>query len=168
MFLQIREFIAGTICPEMETERRELTRLVNVDALTGLANRRAFELALPAAELDPDISVVVFDANNFGKLNKAAGHKFGDIALKEIADVIIKAARFYGSAERAFRIGGDEFVVLIATEKAARLRDAIENGFSLNAGGVEISISGTIGQTFEAADAYIQQRKGQRKNETSN
>lgn len=162
MFLQIREFIAGAVCPEIENDRRELSRLINIDTLTGLANRRAFELASPAAELDVDVSFIVFDVNNFGKLNKIAGHKFGDSILRELADIMSK------TAGRCFRIGGDEFVILIETRRAAVIRDFVEASFSVKCGDFEVSVSGTIGQTFEAADAYIQQRKGQRKNGTSN
>lgn len=158
--MSIRETVANLIYPEQQAERRNLTRLVNLDALTGLGNRRAFELALPAAEADPGTVVVLFDANNFGRLNKTAGHRFGDVILKEMADVITRGARAFGCGSRAFRPGGDEFAVLVPTAFAVQVRDGIERAFGDRYG---VSLSGTIGQTFEQADALLQDRKADRK-----
>jgi len=165
MLLELRETIANFVCPEQRNERRNLSRLVNLDALTGLANRRAFELALPAAESDPNVWIVIFDINNAGQVNKKAGHKFGDIIIREVADVITRSARVYSddSAERCFRIGGDEFVVLIERERAARLRDQVEISFGVKYPGIEVSVSGTFGETFAQADEGLQERKAAKK-----
>lgn len=166
LFTTTRETLANFICPEQLNERRALTRLVNIDALTGLANRRAFELALPAAERDPATAIVLFDANNFGKLNKAAGHAAGDSILRELSHSILDVARKFRVAQRAFRIGGDEFVVLCPIGLATAIRDRIEAGFGSDYFGIDISVSGTIGSTLAAADAAIQTRKAARKAKT--
>ncbi len=161
MLLTVRETIANFVCPEQRNERRNLARLVNLDALTGLGNRRAFVLALTAAEADPNVRIVLFDANNFGQLNKRAGHKFGDVILREMADVVANSARIYcrGSAERVFRIGGDEFVILIDAARAIAVRDTVERSFGIKYPDINVSISGTIGETFDQADECLQERK---------
>lgn len=162
-FNSIRSTVADLISPENAIERRRLSRLVDLDALTGLANRRAFDLALPTAESDPQTSVVLFDANNFGRVNKAAGQRFGDVALREISDVIKRTAQAFGVGGRAFRIGGDEFVVLCPTAIAGQLRDNVEAGFGVRYPGLDVSVSGTVGDTFAAADDTLQGRKRARK-----
>lgn len=162
-FAELRRNVADFISPESAAERRSLERLVNVDALTGVANRRAFDLAQPTAELDDRTAFVFFDANNFGKLNKAAGHKYGDLILKEMAAFIVAQAIVFGVPGRVFRLGGDEFVVLCKPEHAARLRDFVETGFGVRFPAVGVSISGCYGPTLEAAENGLQARKAARK-----
>lgn len=159
----VRGAIADFIAPELKTERRNLERLVNLDVLTGLANRRAYDLALPTAELSPGVAVILFDANNFGILNKLAGHAFGDVVIRDMAGVIMRAAKVYGVAERCFRIGGDEFAILCPEPIAERLRDQIEIMFGVRYPGISVSIVGTVGATQAEADATLQARKAARK-----
>lgn len=158
-----REAIANIVCPEQRRERRDLARAVNTDPLTKLANRRAFDLALPAAEADPDIVVILFDANNFGKLNKISGHAFGDQILIEMAAALKSAAGLFAGDERVFRIGGDEFAILADRDSATRIRDRAESSFGIRFPAIEVSISGTIGETAADADAGLQIRKSERK-----
>lgn len=171
----VRRRIAGVISPELmnernriEADRRRLERLANVDPVTGLANRRALDLALETAESDPQTSIVLFDANNFGKLNKTAGHRFGDIVLRDMAETIYRTAALFGFGERVFRYGGDEFVILAPTSIAERVRDSVESAFGTRfpaVGGV--SLVGTVGETLAIADATLQARKQRRKDGTN-
>lgn len=161
----VRRRVADFIAPEAMEQRRILERQANVDELTGLANRRALDLALPAAEADPETAVVLFDANNFGKLNKAAGHKFGDVVLKEMATTIRNQAGLFGFAERVFRFGGDEFVVLCPARIADLIRDNCEAKFAARFPAFDVSLVGTVGDTFTAADSALQARKRARKGE---
>ncbi len=171
ILVRTREFLAGVIAPEimnerrrLEAERRDLIRLANYDAVTGLANRRALDLAIPAAEADPETSVILIDANNFGKLNKLAGHRFGDVVLRDMAATIARQADLFGVAERVFRYGGDEFVILCPTRFANHLRDNVEAAFGLRFPGVGgVSLSGTVGDDLSSADATLQARKRERK-----
>lgn len=170
----VRRKIAGAISPELiqerdriENDRRRLERLANVDPVTGLANRRALDLALETAESDPNVSIVLFDANNFGRLNKTAGHRFGDIVLRDMATTIYRQAALFNAGERVFRFGGDEFVILAPSGIAEILRDNIERDFGTRfpaAGGV--SLVGTVGETLAIADATLQARKQRRKDGT--
>ena len=163
MLSQIRQQIAVFIYPEMVDERRTLERFANVDPLTGLANRRAFDLARPAADLDPLTAVVIFDANDFGKVNKQFGQTSGDAALRVLADSLRDAADAFGFGERVFRIGGDEFVALIPKANAEAIRDAAETLRIDYPGGLTVTVSGTIGDNLAEAENQLQGRKAARK-----
>jgi two-component system, cell cycle response regulator len=82
------------------------------DALTGLANRRSLTLALERAldEESPDPMVfVIFDLNGFKRFNDTFGHPSGDALLVRLGTRLQRAA----GAGEAFRLGGDEFCVLV-------------------------------------------------------
>jgi len=153
-------------------ERRSVERSVEVDPLTGLGNRRALDKAIAAAEADPNTSVIFFDANNFGMVNKALGsHKAGDAVLVRIAQAIQQAATEAGVGERAFRRaeGGDEFVVLAPSAKADQIRARAEELFGAEdyvhpeKGAFQVSLAGSVGPTMETAEAPLQQAKAARK-----
>lgn len=159
-FYSLRAFLADTIFPEGRERRERAEREANIDAKTGVANDRAFSLALATAEADPATAVVLFDANNFGKVNKVGGQLAGDAMLREVARCLQSAAGAFGFAGRVFRIGGDEFAVLCSKETAERIRDAAEAAFGVrHVGGLPVSLSGTVGATFAEADATLQARK---------
>lgn len=164
MLLSIRLSIANLICPEAADERRQLARAAEMDALTGVANRRAFDLARPAAEADHETAFIIFDANNFGKVNKLYSQTDGDETLKEIAAALKDAAGRFGYSERVFRLGGDEFVVICGAAVAAEIRDLAETFLCEYDGLCDkprllVTISGTIGATLEDAEAGLQARK---------
>jgi diguanylate cyclase len=92
-----------------EAESRESRR----DALTGLLNRRAFEERLPvelarAARLGP-VSLCLLDLDGFKAVNDRLGHPAGDQVLRQVAK-ILEGSRV---ADDCFRIGGDEFAILM-------------------------------------------------------
>lgn len=163
MNLNFRKLIANKIYPEGEKERRQLERLSLYDQLTGLANRRAFDLALNTAEKDPEVGVILFDANNFGKINKILGHLAGDRLLKKIAQSIQSSAGKFGFKERVFRIGGDEFVVLAPKPVCSDIIVLAQNKFGLHPN--NISITGVWANTFAQADSMIQTQKTKIKNQ---
>lgn len=162
---QLRQRLASIICPELVDERDLFEREANRDALTGVANRRALDRALPEAERDPHTSVVLFDANGFGLVNKECGHAAGDELLRQMAHAIERAARRFRVGVRVFRSGGDEFVVLASAESAYHLRDEAEHEFGEVTvySGVRVSLSGTVGRTLREADLLLQARKCERK-----
>lgn len=79
-----------------------------LDALTELLNRRAFEAH--KSSLKKQAYIVIFDVNNFKSINDRFGHSLGDACLQSVADVIRKVYRKYGLC---YRVGGDEFCVII-------------------------------------------------------
>lgn len=158
--------MADAIFPEGKEQRDRASREANTDQLTGLANRRAFDLALPTAELEPDTLLVLFDANNFGRVNKVLGFPTGDEILKNMAGVLRLAASRYGVAARVFRLGGDEFVIICPAAVAEPLRDLAEtlyHPYTLP-DGTRVSVTGTVGRTLAEADSQMQVRKASKKN----
>lgn len=111
-----------------------LERLADEDALTPVANRRAFVRQLTrmiafAHRYGVPASVVYFDINNMKQINDAHGHPAGDAALRHIATVLRENIR---SSDIVGRLGGDEFGVILAQTdneqahgKAAALAEAI-------------------------------------------
>lgn len=161
----LRRFIADWIFPEGLEQRNRSEREASIDPLTGLANRRAFDRARATAETDQETTVILFDANNFGKVNKTVGHTAGDALLRDLGAVIERCASRYGFGSRAFRIGGDEFVVLSSGKVADLIRMDVESEFGERTiGGFRISVSGTLGRTLDQADQILQARKQEAKN----
>lgn len=94
---------------------RQITELSLRDDLTGLYNRRASEPILSGAEetflrQGTEYAVVMMDIDQFKGINDLYGHHFGDSALKSFAECIRKSIR---GADRAFRFGGDEFLLVL-------------------------------------------------------
>jgi len=155
----------------------------NTDALTGLPNRRAWDMRLADEvarfrRFGSPLSLVVFDLDNFKQINDRFGHKAGDKALKVIAALLGKGLR---ETDFLARYGGEEFVLLLpgATGDAAlaladKLRGAVsEAGLHSKGEPVPLTVSGgvvcmTSGEeadaAFERADQAMYQAKGEGKN----
>ena len=105
---------------EQKAVERQLTRLANHDALTGLLNRRAFE-QLAEERLGEDLhpALLFVDLDGFKHVNDTLGHRAGDDLLRSIAGCIDDAV---GTAGVVGRLGGDEFAVLLSTEPAEQRR----------------------------------------------
>lgn len=134
------------------TEKRQLLaqlhQLATTDSLTGLYNRRQFELeagrlfALAERSATP-LSIAVIDVDGFKAINDRQGHAAGDMTLRRIAGVL--GARLRAS-DVVGRIGGDEFVAVLpgtgASAAGALMREVsarcrIECGASLSVGVAE-------------------------------
>jgi len=109
------------------TERRrferELEWQTQHDPLTGLLNRRAFDLLLEQelARLSRSrggSALLFMDLDRFKQINDTAGHDAGDALLKAIAERLRRRLR---DVDRAARLGGDEFVVLLPQVAEAEL-----------------------------------------------
>jgi diguanylate cyclase (GGDEF)-like protein len=105
-------------------QRQELRFLADHDPLTRLLNRRAFVERLDgevarATRYGHSFGLVLCDLDDFKKLNDTYGHPAGDGALRLFARTLRDSLR---KGDEAFRIGGDEFAILLAeaSEEAAR------------------------------------------------
>src|SRR5687768_11464536 len=94
------------------------------DGLTDLGNHRAFQDELRragalAARSNMDFALAVFDVDDFKFLNDRRGHAHGDDVLRRVAAVLTGGR----APDRAFRIGGDEFALLMpgTTDKDAMI-----------------------------------------------
>ena len=105
------------------------------DPLTHLRNRRAFDehletLVEQAASREAPVALVLVDLDEFKEINDTKGHAVGDRVLVAVASVLDSQAR---TGEEVFRIGGDEFAVVVrgnadaATRAAERFRQAVES-----------------------------------------
>lgn len=103
---------------EIEKLRQEVDRAREeaiADSLTGLVNRRGFDLALAACLAGMDVSgsgpcLLIADIDHFKTVNDAYGHLFGDKVLRSVAQIL--KANIKGR-DTAARYGGEEFVVLL-------------------------------------------------------
>lgn len=86
------------------------------DALTGLANRRQFELDLPFTQAGD--ALLLFDLDHFKRVNDEFGHPVGDEVLRVVAQAL--AAELRGR-DRAYRYGGEEFAVILRRVPPAEL-----------------------------------------------
>ena len=109
----------------LETANRQLTELTVTDALTGLANRRHFDLALVeewarAQRSGQPLALLMVDVDFFKPYNDHYGHQAGDDCLRRVAHFLRGAARRAG--DLVARYGGEEFAVVAAdTDLAAAL-----------------------------------------------
>lgn len=126
----------GSAHQELQTARAQLEHLAHTDALTGLANRRMFELHagqafIHARRYQEAVSVVVFDIDHFKHINDRFGHDGGDDVLRVLGHYLKNAVR---DADRPIaRVGGEEFALFlghapasVAYQTAERLRKGIE------------------------------------------
>jgi diguanylate cyclase (GGDEF)-like protein len=122
---EIRELeeLAARAGPAIENARRfrEARQLADLDALTGLHNRRYFHETLArevarAHRYGRALALVVFDLDDFKAINDRIGHLAGDAVLAETAERVKDVVR---SADIACRVGGDEFAVILPESSTA-------------------------------------------------
>ena len=106
----------------LRSHRSALERATR-DGLTDLPNQRAFQDELPqavgAAERNGDpLALIALDLDDFKFLNDRHGHPHGDAILRRTAEILREGR----AGDRAYRIGGDEFVVLLPHTDAAGAR----------------------------------------------
>lgn len=114
---------------EMNEELQKAKESAEVDQLTGLNNRRAFERHFAAAversnKHASNLSVAFVDIDHFKQINDTHGHDTGDRVLVEIAKQLNKMAN--GSCHVA-RHGGEEFVLLFEGKNASEAREIVDN-----------------------------------------
>ncbi|HEX5093566.1 MAG TPA: GGDEF domain-containing protein [Burkholderiales bacterium] len=131
----------------------ELERLAGTDALSGLSNRRAFtefgETALAnASRSQRPCSIVMIDIDRFKSINDRLGHAAGDTVIRALGAALAGEVRV---GERAGRIGGEEFAVILpdgGSEQAMALAQrvqAVVRSMRPRAGNVPIEVTVSIG-----------------------
>lgn len=105
---------------ELEEKNRLLEHLSTTDDLTGLANRRVLDRALPlefkrARRFGTPLSVVMADLDHFKRVNDTFGHPTGDRVLQHVARLLLRRIR---ETDLAARFGGEEFTLVVAADAA--------------------------------------------------
>ncbi|MBP9836986.1 MAG: GGDEF domain-containing protein [Candidatus Pacebacteria bacterium] len=119
-------------------KNRQLSTKALTDELTGIFNRRAFDLALKRRVKNfarqgygnhaNAFSLIIFDLDNFKKINDNFGHPVGDAVLKEVSQTVRNQLR---PTDFLARFGGEEFVIIVegnsksAFDLAERVRETI-------------------------------------------
>jgi diguanylate cyclase (GGDEF)-like protein len=94
------------------------SQLATRDALTGLPNRRAFDEHLDTLFRrggEQEFALVLFDLDHFKQINDSQGHQEGDRVLRDVARLALRQVRL---GEELFRVGGEEFAIVIASGRA--------------------------------------------------
>lgn len=97
-------------------------KMAIMDSLTQLYNRNCFEMDTAEIESKTGILVVAFDLNDLKKCNDTKGHSEGDNYIKAAASIIENVFSEYG---KCYRIGGDEFQVLIEKGRNCPIQDLL-------------------------------------------
>jgi len=153
--------------PAIENARRfrEARQLADLDALTGLHNRRFFHETLArecarAHRYERNLALIIFDLDDFKAINDRIGHLSGDGVLAEAAERIREVVR---SADIACRVGGDEFAVILpestlsdADQLYGRLRSALSSRPVGQAGPLTMSAGVAELQPDDDAIAFFQ------------
>jgi len=133
---------------------REAAHAADHDYLTGAWSRRAFFTVAEhaharAQRLRTPLSLLVFDADHFKRINDTHGHATGDLVLR---DMVLRAQEVIRKIDYCARLGGEEFGVLlpdaereVALEVAARLRMALDRSLPAGAPGVPVAYTVSIG-----------------------
>jgi diguanylate cyclase (GGDEF)-like protein len=127
--------LASVRSHRLARQNNVLTRLTQVDALTGLGNRRCFDESLTAAWAEctskqMSLALVMLDIDHFKKFNDSQGHPAGDVCLREVATALAECSREV--ADVVARYGGEEFAIVMpggsltaARALAERVRRAV-------------------------------------------
>ena len=131
----------------------ELQKAAHTDLLTGLLNRRGFDVALtlrPNTRLvSGSSSVMIFDLDKFKHINDSHGHDVGDLVLQKTAEIARKLFRF---DDLLARHGGEEFVGFVsnvslaeAADLANRIREALERSEVQLENGESLRVTASFG-----------------------
>jgi len=134
-----------------------LCELSSRDALTGLANRRHFEMAL-AREMDrvaragEPALLLMLDIDHFKRVNDSHGHAAGDLVLKAVSDALLECVR---PMDTVARIGGEEFAIVLPNcppafgpTVAERVRTRVERRPVAIGPSQKISVTVSLGGAF--------------------
>jgi diguanylate cyclase (GGDEF)-like protein len=155
----------------LRVKHEQATRAADVDPLTGIANRRAFDRAVQRAQAMPGaatttVTVLIVDIDNFKRINDTLGHPAGDAALTAIARALSARLR---DQDLLARLGGDEFGALlpglppatamrIATRMVSAVRTIPDCPATVSIG-VASTPAATLGAALHRADQAMYEAK---------
>ncbi|MEZ8862197.1 GGDEF domain-containing protein [Vibrio sp. 10N.247.311.51] len=154
------------------------------DTLTGLKNRLYLETASSRIEQTQQheqarcVGVIAIDLDHFKMINDKYGHHIGDCVLVRVSEILLESVRRH---DECYRIGGDEFIVIIKTEKQSdivklanrirakissdqQLHNQVNGGISASLGLVDLSTGQSIEEAIISADELLYQAKHRGRN----
>lgn len=150
----------------LESVRRE----AHTDALTGIANRRSFDMSLRAAlrdakEAGETLSLLMIDIDHFKKFNDSYGHQLGDKVLQLVARILKTSVK---GRDTVARYGGEEFAVILPSTRLAgaatladQIREAVASRHIIQKrtgedfGTITLSLGAANLRTSDSADSLI-------------
>jgi diguanylate cyclase (GGDEF)-like protein/PAS domain S-box-containing protein len=154
-----RHFFLGRDMTEQKAAEQKLWRLAHFDRLTALPNRTSLMADLDAALEESAASgshhaIAIIGLDGFKDVNDTLGHSIGDKLLQDIAGRLVAA----DDAGRAYRLGGDQFVLLmrncgnpiVANTIADEKLNKLANRFEID--GHELFVSASVGIAIAPAD----------------
>ena len=135
----------------------QLRQSASTDGLTGIANRRSFDvtldrhLARAMTSFEP-VSLVLLDIDHFKRLNDEHGHQVGDDVLRQVAAVLVEHARVI---DVPARYGGEEFAVVLPEcdgEEGLQVAERLRRALAAAPTAVPITVSAGVA-TFPVAAA---------------
>lgn len=148
--------VQASVTTQRANSYAQVLRFATIDALTGLNNRRQFEVRLKqetanAKRKGKPLCCIMLDIDYFKHVNDTWGHSAGDCVLKNVAAIVAQELREYDIASR---YGGEEFCILLPDTKikeaafvAQRLRKAVEKA-EINISDDEVLGSGFLKVTI--------------------
>lgn len=115
------------------------------DKLTGCHNRVRLDRRIPEYEKHDNYAVIFFDINHFKQVNDAHGHDDGDLLLVRASDQL----RFWLSCGDLYRIGGDEFIVVVPNMPPSELLPILHQWYSM-----QPTLNNDYNDTFECKFSY--------------
>jgi diguanylate cyclase (GGDEF)-like protein len=149
----------GTITLNLQSAEMESRRAASSDPLTGLLNRKTLTtsfvwMARDVAATDSWLSMLVLDLDHFKAINDTHGHATGDEVLRQAARSVTSSVR---PQDRIFRVGGEEFLVLLphaGAELGTAVAERIRKGLAAaRLAGLDVTVSiGVAAARARAAD----------------
>lgn len=149
---------------DLQTELEEQKEIALIDKLTGVHNRRAFdmrleELVAQARRFHTPMCLFLLDMDHFKEINDNYGHDVGDVVLTSFARLLRTSCREY---DMVFRFGGDEFAVIFPNEGidegkifADRIQTFMKNNcYRYKDAKINMSVSGGMAQLTEDDDGH--------------
>jgi diguanylate cyclase (GGDEF)-like protein/putative nucleotidyltransferase with HDIG domain len=144
----------------LSAEVKRLGEVAITDPLTGLRNHRAFQEDLDrclncAEGAGSPVSLIMLDHNELKAVNDSLGHQAGDDRLKAFADALRSSER---DTARSFRIGGDEFAVILegtTAWDALMFTQRLNVSLALGPPLVQASVSAGVSERLDRADKDV-------------
>ncbi|GMW01321.1 MAG: hypothetical protein AMXMBFR84_24580 [Candidatus Hydrogenedentota bacterium] len=175
------EHFVQITCKDVTVQRElqlQLERIAQTDSLTGLLNKNMFHPRIEnavskAIKNSEPLTLLLLDLDNFKQCNDTYGHQTGDSLLSEMGELIRRQVR--GNVDEAYRIGGDEFAILLikaGSEIGMRVGERIRKNFmdsnrygtSLSIGICELQNGMDAANFIKSADRALYDAKSAGKN----